>query len=264
MNQSDEPARDSDSPSTIAQELEKFFREQKLEQVDHSIAFQKSIERRANTEDIHKLQMQTSDQIETLEEISRSLQRHLQIISSALIALVLLGISGATFLYLQWPALIAQVNQNQGPRVAKSAEGTTNNNQLDTGNELIDINDDFAFVDDSQPITEADKAIFPVILDLYYAALQFQQTSAPGSIDARSTINAAYVQFLADATQIAERAAMENVSQELTQLIVMVVELAKQSRAHLGVNRPETDVLNNTIQATLQRYAPKGARFRRR
>ena len=66
---------------------------------------------------------------------------------------------------------------------------------------------------------------------------------------------------LTDATNLAEKAAKDQASQDLSLAIVKIVELAKLSRSHIGGERLETQLIDDQIRAILLRFTPRDERF---
>ena len=108
-----------------------------------------------------------------------------------------------------------------------------------------------------EPLSPDDRAIYPLVYDLYLRARGFRQTNPPGSVAALNGRRERYVQFLSDAAKLAEQAAEKSVSQDLLQLIVKIAEFAKQNFQHIGLEQPPTISLDNQIRAVLREYTPR-------
>lgn len=250
MNPSSDPP--TKSQSTVAEELEKFLGPKRKADAELSGAFQQTVARAPDLEHVHKLQVQTRDRVESLEHLVGSLKRTLLVLTCSVMALVLTCAAASVLLYQRWDAELA--NQKA---VASAAE--TVNPQV-AGNAASNAVTP-PMVMEREPLSEADEAIYPLILDLHRRALRFQRSTSPGSVSSQIDSSATYIEFLTEATNLAEKAAKDNVSQDLSLAIVKIVELAKLSRSQLGGERLETDLIDDQIRAILRRYIPRDERY---
>jgi hypothetical protein len=108
-----------------------------------------------------------------------------------------------------------------------------------------------------EPLSPDDRAIYPLLYDLYLRARGFRQLNPPGTGSALNGRREQYVQFLTDAAKLAERAAEKSISQDLLQLIVKITELAKENYQHIGLAQPPAINLDNEIRAVLREYTPR-------
>ncbi len=247
MNQP--PEHQTETSSTVADELEKFLGRKKQADAELSGAFQRAITQEPDLQQVRQLQLQTKDQVESLGQLVRSLKRNLLVLNCSLIALILSCAAGFTFFYTQWLPAVSD------DAVANAKEALESSDSPSALESALPLAIDFP------PLSEADRALYPLIFDLHRRALQFQRLSSARSEAEQIDRGALYVQFLTDATFVAEKAAQENVSQELSLAIVKIVELARQSRNHIGTPLPETELLHEEIRAILRRFTPRDDRF---
>lgn len=248
--------RKTESPTGTAEELQQFLRRSEHASDDLSSEFQQAITQDPNIRDVLKLQMQAKKDLEQLHVVVRTLKRSLLLSNCILILIVVSGAAGIAVLYSRWPDSTLANTQ-----VATSGEA---NASVDSKGSQDDSMSEIPLVATRKPLSPGDEAIYPLILDLYVQARQFQRSLGDSSVSQQAEGSDRYIRFLSDATKLAERAAKENVSQDLMLALLKITQLAKEHHQHLGAPAMETELLDDEIRAILRDYSPRGELFDRR
>ena len=248
MNQPPEPQ--SETLSMATEELDKFLSGQRKLHTDLGSAFQQAVTQEPDLNQVYHLQVQLKDQVESLEKATRYVKRNLFVLNCSLIALILSCVAGLILFRTRWLPDIAREN------AFADANGSLDHTKSGPG-----LATDLPFALELQPLSDADRALYPLVLELHRRALQFQRFSAAESAAGTIDRNDLYLQFLNDAAQIAAKAAEENVSPDLSAVVIKTVELAKQLRGHIGTQSTETELLDDEIRSTLRKFSLRDDRF---